>query len=117
MGITVTSSDSCTVVRVDGPLNRQTSPDLEKALQSLVDKGQMRVVLDLSGVPEMSSAGLRTIISATKRLRGGRGDGDLYLAAPGKRVVEVLELAGLLPVFHVFDTSEQAEASFKHTNK
>jgi anti-sigma B factor antagonist len=69
-------------------------------------------VLDLSGVPEMSSAGLRTIISATKRLRGGRGDGDLRLASPGKRVVEVLELAGLLPVFRVFETSEQAAASF-----
>ncbi len=117
MGITVTSSDSCTVVRVDGPLNRQTSPELEKTLQSLVEKGQMRVVLDLSGVPEMSSAGLRTIISAAKRLGGGRGDGDLYLAAPGKRVVEVLELAGLLPVFHIFDTSAQAEASFQQIVK
>ena len=117
MGITVKSSDSCAVVRVDGPLNRQTSPELEKTLQSLVDKGQMRVVLDLSGVPEMSSAGLRTIISAAKRLRGGRGNGDLYLAAPGKRVIDVLELAGLLPIFHIFDTSEQAEASFQHTVK
>ena len=111
MTITATSFDSYSVVRVDGALNRQTAPALEKALQALVDKGQMRVVLDLSGVPEMSSAGLRTIISAAKRLRGGRGDGDLRLAAPGKWVVDVLELAGLLPVFHIFDTSEQAVAS------
>ena len=117
MGITVKSSDSCAVVRVDGALNRQTSPELEKTLQALVDKGQMCVVLNLSGVPEMSSAGLRTIISAAKRLRGGRGAGDLRLAAPGKRVVEVLELAGLLPVFRIFDTSEQAEASFQQMVK
>jgi len=115
MTITATSFESYSVVRVDGPLNRQTAPALEKALQALVDKGQMRVVLDLSGVPEMSSAGLRTIISAAKRLRGGRG--DLLLAAPGKRVVEVLELAGLLPVFHIFDTSEQAVASFQPVDK
>lgn len=115
MTIVAIPADLCTIVRVDGPLNRQTAPDLDKALQAVADKGQVHIVLDLSGVPEMSSAGLRTIISATKRLRGGRGDGDLRLAAPGKRVVEVLELAGLLPVFHIFDTSAQAEASFQPT--
>ena len=113
MEITAKSFDTCTVVRVDGPLNRQTAPELEKTLQALVDKGQVWVVLDLSAVPEMSSAGLRTIISAAKRLRGGRGAGDLRLAAPGTRVVDVLELAGLLPVFPIFDTSEEAVASFK----
>jgi anti-anti-sigma factor len=115
MTIAVIPHDTCTVVQVDGPLNRQTSPELEKTLVALADKGQSQLVLDLSGVPEMSSAGLRTIINATKRLRGGRGDGDLRLAAPGKRVVEVLELAGLLPVFHIFDTADQAVASFEQT--
>lgn len=113
MAITSTSADWCVIVQVSGSLNRQTAPELEKALLALADKGQMRVVLDLAGVPEMSSAGLRTIISSAKRLRGGRGDGDLRLAAPGKRVVDVLELAGLLPVFHIFDTCEHAVASFQ----
>lgn len=117
MPISIESSAICTIVRVDGPLNRQTSPELEKTLLGLSDKGHLQIVLDLSGVPEMSSAGLRTIISATKRLRGGRGEGDLRLAAPGKRVIEVLELAGLLPVFRIFDTSEQAAASFAQATK
>lgn len=117
MAIAIETSNTCTIVRVDGPLNRQTSPELEKALLSLSERGQGRLVLDLSGVPEMSSAGLRTIISATKRLRGGRGDGDLRLASPGKRVVEVLELEGLLPVFRIFDTTAQAAASFNQPTK
>lgn len=112
MDITTEPLTSCTVVRPVGTLDRRTAPELESALLALADKGHSRIVLDLSGVGEMSSAGLRAIISATKRLRNERTGGDLRLAAPSERVVQVLELAGLLPVLKVYRGSEQAVASF-----
>ena len=103
---------SCAVVRPAGTLDRRTAPGLEAALQTLTGQGHSRIVLDLSGVGEMSSAGLRVIISAAKLLRSERTAGDLRLAAPSQRVVQVLELAGLLPVLKVYTTGEQAIASF-----
>ncbi len=78
----------------------------------MADKGHSRIVLDLSGVSEMSSAGLRVIISAAKLLRNERTGGDLRLVAPGERVVQVLELAGLQSVLRVYRSSDQAIASF-----
>ena len=114
MGITVTSSDSCAVVRVDGPLNRQTSPELEKTLQSLVDKGQMRVVLDLSGVPEMSSAGLRTIISAAKRLRGGQATATFTWLRP---VNEWLKCSNWPACFRCFTSSTPAHKQKPASNR
>ena len=116
MDITSTAHKNCTVVSVAGSIDRTTAPQLEAALDSLYSKGQSRVVLDLAGVPEMSSAGLRVIISAAKRFRG-RAGGDLCLAAPSRRVVEVLDLAGLLPVLCVCDTSEEAIANFAQRAK
>jgi anti-anti-sigma factor len=112
MEITSETLDTCAVVRPVGTLDRRSAPQLDAALQALADKGQSRIVLDLSGVGEMSSAGLRVIISAAKLLRNERTNSDLRLAAPSERVVQVLELAGLLPVLHVFDNSDQAIASF-----
>lgn len=112
MDITSDILPSCAVVRPVGTLDRRSAPELEAALQALAAQGQRRIVLDLSGVGEMSSAGLRVIISAAKLLRNERTGGDLRLAAPGERVVHVLELAGLLPVLRVFKTSDQAIASF-----
>ena len=103
---------SCAVVRPVGTLDRRTAPQLEAALQALADKGHSRIVLDLSGVSEMSSAGLRVIISAAKLLRNERTGGDLRLVAPGERVVQVLELAGLQSVLRVYRSSDQAVASF-----
>jgi anti-anti-sigma factor len=85
---------------------------LEAALQELAGKGHGRIVLDLSGVGEMSSAGLRVIISAAKLLRNERTGGDLRLVAPGERVIQVLELAGLQSVLRVYSHSEPAIASF-----
>jgi anti-anti-sigma factor len=95
-----------------GTLDRRTAPQLEAALQALADKDHSRIVLDLSGVSEMSSAGLRVIISAAKLLRNERTDGDLRLVAPGERVIQVLELAGLQSVLRVYGTNDQAVASF-----
>ncbi len=112
MQITTDILPSCAVVRPAGTLDRRSAPDLEAALQALTSQGHSRIVLDLSGVGEMSSAGLRVIISAAKLLRNERTGGDLRLAAPGERVEHVLELAGLLPVLRVFETSDQAIASF-----
>jgi anti-sigma B factor antagonist len=112
MEITSEILASCAVVCPAGTLDRRTAPELEAALQALTDQGQSRIVLDLSGVGEMSSAGLRVIISSTKLLRSERVGGDLRLAAPSERVVQVLELAGLLPVLKVYDHRESAVASF-----
>ncbi|MER2599852.1 MAG: STAS domain-containing protein [Caldilineales bacterium] len=102
----------CVVVQPQGPLNRSTVQPLEDALTRLIEQGQRHLVLDLSEVSEISSAGLRIIISAARRLRGQRVAGDLRLAAPGRRITQVLELAGLLPVLHVFTDRDQAIASF-----
>lgn len=112
MEITTVSLDECAVVRPVGKLDRRTAAQLEAALLEVADAGQPRIVLDLSGVSDMSSAGLRVVISSAKHLRSDRTGGDLRLAAPGERVVQVLELAGLLPVLKVYTTGERAIASF-----
>lgn len=112
MEITSEILASCAVVRPAGTLDRRTAPELEAALHALTGQGHSRVVLDLSGVGEMSSAGLRVIISAAKLLRNERTGGDLRLVAPGERVIQVLELAGLQSVLRVYSNNDQAIASF-----
>ena len=98
MDITSEILPSCAVVRPAGTLDRRTAPDLEAALQALTGQGHGRIVLDLSGVGEMSSAGLRVIISAAKLLRSERIGGDLRLAAYLKMNLSSKEIAPLLNI-------------------
>ena len=76
----------------------------------VIDGGQRKIVLELTGVEFMSSAGLRGMVSTLKACRGGGG--DLVVAAPSNRVVEVMQLAGLTSLFTVFDDVTAAVASF-----
>jgi anti-anti-sigma factor len=55
--------------------------------------------VDFGGVSYISSAGLRVLLVAAKRLRAGRG--TLVLCALGDPVRQVFDLAGFLPLFTV----------------
>lgn len=112
MDIKLISLDSCQVVELTGYLGGAAASELEAFLQPLLaGRGVHNLVVDLSGVTEMSSAGLRVLISAIKQVRHNKS-GDVRLAAPSPRVVEVLELAGLSTVIGIFSSREEAVASF-----
>ncbi|MCI0711706.1 MAG: STAS domain-containing protein [Chloroflexi bacterium] len=98
------------LIEVSGRVDSTTADQLGKALNDAIDEGQSQLVLDLSRVDYMSSAGLRELVSALKRLQRGRG--DLRLAALSERVEEVLELAGLDEIFKIYETQVEAVGSF-----
>jgi anti-anti-sigma factor len=104
--------DTATAIAVDGYLGGAYAGELENFLTPLLSgRGPHHIVIDLAGVTEMSSAGLRVLISAIKRTRSNKS-GDIRLAAPSKRVVEVLELAGLSTVIQIYPDRVEAVASF-----
>jgi anti-sigma B factor antagonist len=88
------------VVTVSGRVDSATAPDLQKALQDLLDSDQKQLVLDLKDVGYMSSAGLRVLVALQKAAK--KNGGALRLAQLSVRVSEVLELAGLAPVFDIY---------------
>jgi anti-sigma B factor antagonist len=88
------------VVTVSGRVDSSTAPDLQKALQDLLDTDHTQLVLDLKDVDYMSSAGLRVLVAMQKAAK--KNGGALRVAQPSVRVNEVLELAGLTPVFDIY---------------
>jgi len=110
MEISTKDMKRVSLVAVAGRVDSATAPDFEKALQSLIQANRSQIVLDLSGVEYMSSAGIRGMVSALKASKSGGG--DVRLARPSTRVKEVLELAGLLSIFTVYDDLVEAVGSF-----
>jgi anti-sigma B factor antagonist len=109
MEVTTTSYKRCSVVTVSGRVDSNTAPEFDEALKNVIEGGQHNLVLELSGVEFMSSAGLRAMVSALKACKSGGG--NLAVATPSKRVVEVMDLAGLTLLFTVFDDLTAAVAS------
>ena len=110
MDITTNDYKRCSLVSVSGRVDSNTAPTFEDALRAVIEGGQRNVVLELSGVNFMSSAGLRGMVSSLKACK--KGGGDLFIATPSDRVSDVLKLAGLTSLFSVYDDVTSAVADF-----
>ena len=98
------------VVSVSGRVDSAAAPDLEKTLQGLIDDRRNQIVVELAEVEYMSSAGLRALVSALKASK--KGGGEVVIARPSPRVREVIDLAGLTPVFTMYDDTLEAVGAF-----
>lgn len=98
------------VVEVEGRIDSATAAEFEAELAKLTEGGKNNLVLDLSGVDFISSAGLRVLVNTRKAVRAAGG--DLVLAKPSDRVFETLDIAGLDVLFEIFSDREAAVGSF-----
>ncbi len=93
-------SDNVLVVTLDGRLDTNTSPKLEKFLAEKLETGQVKgLVIDFKPTEYISSAGLRILLMATKKMKSSGG--KLILCALSDHVQEVFDIAGFTPVFNI----------------
>lgn len=110
MEIIVSGQHRATVLAANGRVDSMTASRLGEAFNQEITAGNVSLVLDLSGVDYMSSAGLRELVNALKRVK--RAGGDLRIAQPSRRVREVMEMAGLDTIFVIFDNAAEAAESY-----
>lgn len=100
------------IVKVTGDitLNRGGDVLLKDKVQSLVQQGHRNLLVDLSGVSYVDSAGLGELVQAyaTTKNRGG----SLKLLNVTKRLRDLLVVTKLLTVFDAYDSEAAALASF-----
>lgn len=108
--ITTSETDNVVLVEAAGRIDSMNAHELGEALSNVIDKDQVQIVLDLSGVDYMSSAGLREIVAALKRVK--RVAGDVRIARPSDRVLEILEMAGLDTILRIYPTQDEAVESY-----
>ncbi len=99
-----------TVVTLSGSIDALGGPEASVYLAKEIDKGNSRLVLDLSGVTFISSAGVRMVLNTVKMAR--QADGDLRLAALPRNVHKVLEIGGIIGAVQTFDDVLSAALSF-----
>jgi anti-sigma B factor antagonist len=90
------------VVTVSGEVDMATGPTLRDDLLGVLARGNHRVVLDLSNVTFMDSSGLGALLGGHRRAR--LLGGEVRLAAPSERVLEILRLTNLDRVFPLYLT-------------
>lgn len=106
----VSDADHVTLIEVSGRIDSMNAEELGRALSDEMARGSKQIVLDLAKVSYMSSAGLRELVAAYRKLQ--ETSGDLRLAQPSSRVLDVLEMSGLDTIFKIFQTRVDAVGSY-----
>jgi anti-sigma B factor antagonist len=102
--------DGVTVMYFMGKMDTRTSPEVEKYVNGLLDEGETNILMNLEELDFISSTGLRVILSTGKKLMASNG--KLTMCSPNITVNDVLKMSGFNRMFGVFDTEEEALASY-----
>lgn len=97
MTIKKTKQDDVLTLAIEGRLDTTTAPDLELELNKSLDDIQT-LVLDLDGLKYISSAGLRVVLSAQKRMDK---QGKMVLKNVNEVVMEVFEVTGFSDILTI----------------
>lgn len=83
---------------------------LKDKINSLVQQGHKKLILNLEGVPYVDSAGLGEIVRTYTTV--SRQGGNLKLLNLTKRIEDLLSITKLLTVFDTYDSEQEALKSF-----
>jgi anti-sigma B factor antagonist len=111
MEITTLEYKHCDVVSVKGRIDSYTAPKLAETIELINKQGRYKIVLDLSGLEFMSSAGFRTMLIGQRNCKR-YNRGEIVLAALPKRTQEALDLTGFTPLFKTFADLTSAVGNF-----
>jgi anti-anti-sigma factor len=98
------------VVYFMGKMDTRTSPEAEKYVNGLLDEGETNILMNFEDLDFISSTGLRVVLSTGKKLMASSG--KLTLCNPNITVNDVLKMSGFNRMFGVFETEEEALASY-----
>jgi anti-anti-sigma factor len=97
-----------TTLRISGRVDGSVSKLLEQRVQDIISRDE-HVIVDLGAMSYVSSAGLRCFILLAKHARAKQK--SLALVALQDEVAEIFEISGLLELFEVYGTVDDAVAA------
>ena len=100
-----------TVFQLQDRINLGNFAELEETAKEAHDNGMRDLVLDLSETVSLTSIGIRAIVIIHKMLSTDGGK-HLKLANPMPYIREMLDIAGVTQSIEIYNTVEEAVASF-----
>ena len=96
------------ILRLKGRLDAISSPCTEKKVFDCINSGKNKLLLDFEGVEYLSSAGVRMLLSTTKKLK--TTSGKLVVCCVATNVLDLLKMSGF---DHVLELSKNQEEGLR----
>lgn len=106
MEILEPQDDRATVLLIEGRVNSANAPKLTERLSAHLNQGCRAIVVDLSRLDHMTSAGFRSLLLAEKQAHGVGA--TMVLCGLHDLTLELFEIGGFLEMFTVAASREEA---------
>ena len=111
MPINVDIRDGVTMIKPAGRIDSSNASEFEVLVTAKLDEGVQKLVFDLGDLDFMSSAGLRVVLLAGKRIRESKG--KLAFAGMRDNVHDVFAMSGFLKLFEAHKPLDEALAAVR----
>jgi len=109
MEIPLESEGDVTILCPAGRLDAHTSPEFERFVLETISGGSSKLLIDGAQLEYLSSAGLRALLAATKKIRSQNGNIGLCSLKP--QLIEIIEIAGFNSLIPVYPDRQSALAA------
>jgi len=94
------------LIRISGDWDIYSAPKLHAALNKAFGEGPVKLVLDLSNVDFLGTAGISELVLCIKRMEKTGGSLRLFGLQPG--VLNALKLTNMDALFQIFESEKEA---------
>lgn len=106
MEVTTKEIDGTQIICIEGKVDTNTSPELEKALMELIDQEKVNLLANFEKLLFISSAGLRVLLAAAKKTKAKSG--HLKVCNLNETVKEVFDISGFSSILSVYGSEQEA---------
>jgi anti-anti-sigma factor len=103
-------TEGTVILGLSGRLDATTAKMFEERILGVIGSAAPRLVVDLAQLEYISSAGLRVLLLAAKRLAGT--ERKMVLCSLQEQVRQVFDIAGFSAIFSIYNLREDAIKSF-----
>ncbi len=97
------------ILQVSGRFDINTAAEFEAEIQKCISDGHNHIVVDLSDLEYISSAGLRSILIGAKSVKAAQG--EMRFCSMSGMVEEVFTVSGFKSMFKIFDSVSAATSA------
>jgi len=109
MNVSISTNENIVIITIEGSIDSKTAGDLQSQIMGTVAETN-NVLLDLSGVSYVSSAGLRVLLMIYRQIKSKNG--KVILVGVSEEIRDVMSMTGFINFFEITDTIENALNSF-----
>ncbi|HSX04644.1 MAG TPA: STAS domain-containing protein [Rhabdochlamydiaceae bacterium] len=102
---TIEESNHKKIVRLQGKIDAMSTPNLEKKLMPLIEN-EHKMSVDFSKVEYLSSAGMRLLLSATRKMKAKGG--MIVFFGMNDEVSEIIKMAGFEKILNIYPNEAAA---------